>query len=48
MEDIMETYGECLLQMAGGAGALALYVALLQQGSVLCDILQQYMMGICG
>lgn len=48
MEDIMEVYGGCLLQMAGGVGALALYVALLQKGGALCGILQQYMTGICG
>lgn len=48
MEEIMETYGGCLMQMAGGMAAVALYVILLRQGGVLSGILQQYMAGICG
>lgn len=48
MEHIMEQYGSVLLQLAGGAGMLALFGAIFRPGGMLAVILQQYMSGICG
>lgn len=48
MEDIIEVYGEGLLQILGGACAMALFYGLFAEGGVILEIVQQYMTGICG
>lgn len=48
MEQIIEVYGSCILQMLGGVGALAIYRAFFVVDGVMYQILQQYMVSICG
>lgn len=48
MEDIIEAYGSGLLQILGGVCAMALFAGLFADGGELLNIVQQYMVGICG
>lgn len=48
MEDIIEAYGSGLLQIAGGVCAMALFAGLFADNGVILEIVQQYMVGICG
>lgn len=48
MEDIIEIYGGGLLQISGGVCAAALFAGLFTNGGILLEIVQQYMIGICG
>ena len=48
MKELVEVYGNGFLQIAGGIGALLLFLNVVSGQGMIGMILQYYMTGICG